>query len=396
MAKSKRKKKRIKSSKEHFTLLISLILSTFIVAVWSYVQLPRMYASYVYSPVDHPIVAVTMQGIHDGVYPWDVPLEYISSWLNPKAEVQQTTVETVQIADSEAVEEEPVEKDISEVTTETTADLPDETADDTSAEIIESGPDVESMSEADLEPETDETVLAEVAAEPAEENTVPEDTEPVPRNFITVDDDYFRDALFIGDSRMLGLSEYCEPLDTRADFYVKKALTIYNILDGKPIRSFDGTSKSLWEVLEENQYAKIYIMVGINEIGVGNSEYFKDAYSQVVDRIREAEPHAIIFINSIMHVSKAKSDNDGLYNNSNINARNDAIASLADNISVFYLNVNEAVDDENGALRAELTFDDIHLRGSSYEPWYEYLRTHAIETEPVPEVHHVLEGHPVE
>ena len=28
-------------------------------------------------------------------------------------------------------------------------------------------------------------------------------------------------------------------------------LTVYNILDGKPIRSFDGTSKSLWEVLEE-------------------------------------------------------------------------------------------------------------------------------------------------
>ncbi len=120
-------------------------------------------------------------------------------------------------------------------------------------------------------------------------------------------------------------------------------------------------------------------MVGINEIGVGNSEYFKDAYEQVVDRIREVQPDALIFINSIMHVSQAKSDTDSLYNNTNINARNDAIASLADNIHIYYLNINEAVDDENGALRSDITFDDIHLKGSCYEPWHEYLLAHGVK-----------------
>ncbi|MBO4901131.1 MAG: hypothetical protein J5509_12670 [Lachnospiraceae bacterium] len=390
MAKSKKKKRRIKSRKESYSLLISLMISVFIVAAWSYIQLPRMYASYVYSPVDHPIVAVAMQGIHDGVYPWDEPLEYVSSWLNPKSVSQQPVEETVSDTDVQPAESEVVQ---------TEADTGIETiepAQDTVPDATESGDGTENLTESGIEPATETATEAETAAQPVEDISQVEETEPAPKDFIAVNDDYFRDALFIGDSRMVGLSEYCEPLDTRADFYVKKALTIYNILDGKPIRSFDGTSKSLWEVLEEKQYAKIYIMVGINEIGVGNSEYFKDAYSQVVDRIREAEPHALIFINSIMHVSKSKSDSDGLYNNPNINARNDAIASLADNISIFYLNVNEAVDDENGALRADLTFDDIHLRGSSYEPWHEYLLSHGIEAEPLPEVHHVLEGHPVE
>ena len=369
MAKSKRKKRRTKSRRESYTLLISLLISAFIVALWSYIQLPRMYASYVYSPLDHPVVAVAMQGIHDGVYPWSfIDIEgdkNISDIVSdPATAVRTEPEETEAVPDPEVI--------VGEFEPEVMEEVPE-------PEATEAAPGPE-----------------EIEEEPAPEVVEPEDTEPVPKEFITVDDDYFKDALFIGDSRMVGLSQYCEPLDTRADFYVKKALTIYNILDGKPIRSFDGTSKSLWEVLEEKQYAKIYIMVGINEIGIGNSEYFKDAYSQVVDRIREAEPHALVFINSIMHVSKSKSDNDGLYNNSNINARNDAIASLADDINIFYLNINEAVDDENGALRADLTFDDIHLRGSSYEPWHEYLLTHAIEAEPLPEIHHVLEGHPVE
>ena len=387
MAKSKRKKRRTKSRRESYSLLISLLISAFIVALWSYIQLPRMYASYVYSPLDHPVVAVAMQGIHDGVYPWSfIDIEgdkNISDIVSDPATAVRTEPD---------VFEEASETDVTEAVPEpeTIVEEPEPEAivKESEPEVTEAAPGPQEIEEEPVPEGTEDGFTSESAE--------PEDTEPVPKEFITVDDDYFKDALFIGDSRMVGLSQYCEPLDTRADFYVKKALTIYNILDGKPIRSFDGTSKSLWEVLEEKQYAKIYIMVGINEIGVGNSEYFKDAYSQVVDRIREAEPHALVYINSIMHVSKSKSDNDGLYNNSNINARNDAIASLADDINIFYLNINEAVDDENGALRADLTFDDIHLRGSSYEPWHEYLLTHAIEAKPLPEVHHVLEGHPVE
>ena len=204
-------------------------------------------------------------------------------------------------------------------------------------------------------------------------------TEELPLAFTDVDDEYFNDALFVGDSRMVGLSQYCEEIDSRADFYVKKALTIYNLLDGKAIESFDKTQKTLWEVLSEKQYGKIYIMVGINEIGTGTPAYFADAYSQVVDRIHSIQPDAFIYINAIMHVTGSKSSADPLYNNENINARNEAIKPLADNIHIFYMDVNEAVDDENGDLRADLSFDDVHLKGSRYGPWYEYLLSHGIK-----------------
>lgn len=199
------------------------------------------------------------------------------------------------------------------------------------------------------------------------------------KKYISVDDSYFDDALFIGDSRMVGLSQYCQDIDARATFYAKKSLSIYNIRDDKWIETEDGDEISLAEALETNHFSKIYIMVGINELGRGDENDFRQAYQDVINQIQSAEPDAYIFINSIMHVSKEKNETDELYNNTNINIRNDAIKSLEDKQNIFYLNINEAVDDEEGNLDAETTTDGVHLKGACYEPWHEYLLSHGVE-----------------
>lgn len=199
------------------------------------------------------------------------------------------------------------------------------------------------------------------------------------KKYISVDDSYFDDALFIGDSRMVGLSQYCQDIDARATFYAKKSLSIYNIRDDKWIETADGDEISLAEALETNHFSKIYIMVGINELGRGDENDFRQAYQDVINQIQSAEPDAYIFINSIMHVSKEKNETDELYNNTNINLRNDAIKSLEDKQDIFYLNINEAVDDEEGNLDAETTTDGVHLKGACYEPWHEYLLSHGVE-----------------
>jgi lysophospholipase L1-like esterase len=119
-------------------------------------------------------------------------------------------------------------------------------------------------------------------------------------------------------------------------------------------------------------------MLGLNEIGTGTPETFAEAYGEVIDQIRELQPDAIIYIQGIMHVTAHKSDNDKHFNNYNINRRNEEIAKFADNKTIFYIDMNEAVDDENGNLMDELTFDDVHLKASSYDRWYQYLLNHGI------------------
>ena len=72
-------------------------------------------------------------------------------------------------------------------------------------------------------------------------------------------------------------------------------------------------------------------MLGINELGNETADIFYEQYKTVIDEIRTLQPEAVIFVESIMHVSEAK-DREGTYiNNEEIYRRNDKIKLLADN-----------------------------------------------------------------
>ena len=45
---------------------------------------------------------------------------------------------------------------------------------------------------------------------------------------------------------------------------------------------------------------------------------------------------------------------------------------------IFYIDVNEAVCDENGNLYADWTFDQIHLKAKYYQVWENFLMEHGI------------------
>lgn len=190
--------------------------------------------------------------------------------------------------------------------------------------------------------------------------------------FVTVDESYFDDALFIGDSRTVGLHDYTD-LSEHADFLCKTSLTIYKVLE----ENFKGMG-TVEEVLKKKQYGKIYIMVGINELGRGTTEDFMAKYTEVVDTLHEWDPDARIIIQGIMKVSGKKDAEDKVFNNSNITGRNHAIATLADNYHIFYIDMNEAVCDEEGNLNAEYTHDQIHLLGMYNDLWKDFLMTKGI------------------
>jgi hypothetical protein len=328
-----------------------LIAITVVAVVLSIVGLcfrSTVYAQYAggEEPFKYPALSYVFQGARDGVYPWSEPdmEENVNSLFEAGTRPgdEETADEGLEVAEG-----------------------------DGSAEVeAEGGEDTEGASE---EAEQDDSSF-DISGNSAEE---PEEEEPEFYEFTDVDDDYFNDALFIGDSRTVGLSEYCEPLDTRATFYSKVSLTIYACMDKEFIQTDNGKI-SVDQALRENEFGKIYIMLGINEIGTGDAQYFKDAYEEVINRIRELQPDAIIYIQGIMHVTAHKSDNDKYFNNDNINERNAAIAELADNRTVFYIDMNGAVDDGNGNLDSTLTFDDVHLKASSYERWHEFLLHNAI------------------
>ena len=181
----------------------------------------------------------------------------------------------------------------------------------------------------------------------------------------------FEGALFIGDSRTVGIGKYAGI--TEADFFATTGMSVYSIFDEK-VKVGDRTEKCTLEtLLSEAQYDRIYLMLGINELGY-NLDRTAETYGAVVARLRELQPEAYIYIQANLHVTKKKSDSDKTYNNDRINRLNESISAFADGQQVFYLDVNPVYDDENGAMTADYTWDEIHLLAKHYALWADYLR----------------------
>lgn len=195
--------------------------------------------------------------------------------------------------------------------------------------------------------------------------------------FTTEDISYFSDALFIGDSRTVGLSEYADLGD--ADVFATIGLSSFKLFETEVDMPGYG-KETLDEVLSRKNYGKIYLMLGINELGYPHASIEKQ-YREVVEKMREMQPDAILFLEASLHVSKAKSDSDSLYNNANIDWLNGVVESLCDQKQTYYIDVNEIFDDGAGNLDAQYTSDDAHPLGKYYAQWAEWILTKAIVKE---------------
>ena len=353
-----------------------LLLSTgLFFSVIGFGGLKNIYATQEYDPVKAPVLSVMFTALNDEIYPWQMFAE--KGIMTIANNVDENTGKAGDNTEGQQQDKAPKEadknqeesplKDVSGNSLDNTvkgaiagaiSDSFNEAIDTTIKNSMESGLAANDSEEfpkgrlAPLRESTQEEYLNHISADIYGDVGV---QRAAAFEFETVDESYFDDALFIGDSRTVGLRDYTD-LSEHADFYCETSLTIYKALTQK----FKGKG-TVEEALLKNTYGKIYIMVGVNELGQGTTENFMEEYTKVVDRIHELAPEAKIFIQGIMRVTGKKHNSDAIFNNNNINARNNAIATLADNEQFFYIDVNEVICDEEGNLNAEYTHDQLHL-----------------------------------
>ncbi len=194
------------------------------------------------------------------------------------------------------------------------------------------------------------------------------------------EDDYFDDACFIGDSRMVGIYDYSGW--DKADFFCDNGFCAYNYVGGKNVLyQNEGKKYSLDDAMSRKQYGKIYIMLGTNDCGYGNTDNFKENYIKMLDMIMEKQPDAIIYTIANLRVSaKAeKEDKTGVYNNIDINDKNAAIAEISEEKGTYFIDCNIPFVDEKGYLIEEYTFDGFHVYAEQYVEMAELFRAHALK-----------------
>lgn len=188
-----------------------------------------------------------------------------------------------------------------------------------------------------------------------------------------VADSYFDDAAFIGDSRTQGLQLYTGL--PNATFYATQGLMVDTFFSKKFVKA-GGGKITIPDAMKNQTFKKVYIMLGVNELGWAYEKVFIQKYGEVVDKVKELQPDAKVYVQSILPVTKAKSDGDAIYNNTKISRYNELIEQMCREKGVTYLHVADAVGLDNGALPAGSATDGVHLNREYCYKWLDYLKTH--------------------
>ncbi|MBQ7715174.1 MAG: lipase [Clostridia bacterium] len=211
-------------------------------------------------------------------------------------------------------------------------------------------------------------------------DTIETETEPVPDTTVipefpedhvpTVPEDgAFNGCLFIGDSRTMGIDMYGAL--PGADVFATIGMSVYHVMTD--VVTVDGIGDvTLTQLLASKEYSKIYILLGINEIGY-DFDYTARKFGELLDLLKENAPDSKIIIEANLHVTATRSANDDTFTNYNINAYNEKLRQFVDNVKVFYLDANQLFDDENGCLNEAYSSDGIHLQVEYYIMWGEWL-----------------------
>ncbi|MBE5947906.1 MAG: hypothetical protein E7261_02635 [Lachnospiraceae bacterium] len=282
----------------------------------------------------------------------DSSTEPDSSETTPEQET--TPAESETDPTTETSPEETQSNNFEESVDTTTADTPAEVQTETSTE---------ESSEVSTTPQESTTNQEETS----EQETTAEDDTKV--QFMTVEPAYFDDALFIGDSRTVGIYEYGVLKD--ADFFCNVGMSVFSVHKAEVnIPSVGKTT--LTKLLENCKYGKVYIMLGMNELGYSLNKII-GKYEELINEVRTLQPDAIIYLQANLRVTKKRSESDSIYNNTKINRINSAVAAYANDKDIFYIDVNPLFDDGEGNFDKKYTNDNTHPFARYYTEWSKWL-----------------------
>lgn len=195
--------------------------------------------------------------------------------------------------------------------------------------------------------------------------------------FTTVDSSYFDDAVFIGNSRLQGFILYSKLPDLCSYTYVGMSVKTYFT---NAVFTVNGTDMTASEALEATpDFQKVYLKLGINELGWVSTEQFIEEYSKILEHIYSCNPNAIIFINSVLPVSESALAKDSTLSKEKIAEYNEAIKKMAADYNACYLDVASIFTGEDGYMPDQYSSDGIHLNAGSIQLWLNYLLEHGIK-----------------
>lgn len=199
-------------------------------------------------------------------------------------------------------------------------------------------------------------------------------------------DSYFDDAVFVGDSIMLGFRNYAmkrqDTFLSRPQFLAAGSFSVNNALwpvDEKSVHPvYRGEQRQIWDSISLMGSRRIFLMFGMNDLNINGVEGTCEKYEELIDKIKEKDPNAEIHIMSMTYILNGREA--GMLQNDTIRRYNEELKELAGEKGWGFVDITEPLADENGDLAAEYCSDDFaHQRPEAYDIWVSVLRDYARE-----------------
>ena len=199
-------------------------------------------------------------------------------------------------------------------------------------------------------------------------------SKPVPAS-APKDEDWFRDAAFIGDSRMKGIMNFAK-FEYAADFS-HVGLTVADVFT-KPYIETPSGSVTVSEALQGGTYGKIYMMTGLNELGWYDTDKFIEYYGDMVDLAKQTHPEAQIYVIGIMPVGAKATAEQAHLTNDRVQMFNGLILGMCEAKQVYFVDGFEAVASD-GSLPDDASPDGVHMEPGYCKMLTDYLLSHTVE-----------------
>ena len=129
----------------------------------------------------------------------------------------------------------------------------------------------------------------------------------------------------------------------------------------------DGVLKRLDGI--DRSVSKVFILLGVNDLGKGKSvDHVFENYRKIVIALKEKKMLPII--QSTLYVNPSKNKR---INNKDIEALNTKLKKFASVEGLTYIDLNQKLS-KNKSLRADYTYDGLHLNASAYRVWTEEIK----------------------
>lgn len=199
-----------------------------------------------------------------------------------------------------------------------------------------------------------------------------------------VNDSWFADALFIGDSRTVGLDNFSGIAST---YYADTSLNISQARTKAFIEDSNQVKHTILSKIEQDGqiYSKVYLWFGLNDLGSDYPTIFINLYRKLIEDIRALLPSAQIYVIAVVPVSQKYADNSPYgVTNEKAHIFNTLIAEMTRDMGIYFVNAAEDFSDEHGALRAQtrdgksISLDGAHFTVAAVKEFFDYLRTHTV------------------